>query len=145
MALYERITESIYNKRLQDKSATLDSDHHRLYQSMIGMLQWTVSIGRIDVCYAVSSMSRFCVSPKKGHLDLVFRIFGYLKKYPNKAIGVVNREPIVNKELLENVTTDYGFEDYYAYVYEEMDERFPKPLGDELPVYFSIVIMQMTE
>jgi hypothetical protein len=101
---------------------------------MIGMLQWIVSIGRIDICYAVSSMSRFCISPREGHLHRIFRVFGYLKKYPNKAIGIVDREPIVNKELLENMTTDYGFEDYYAYAYEELDERFPKPIGTELPV-----------
>jgi hypothetical protein len=106
----------------EDDSPILNNDQHRLYQSMIGMLQWIVSIGRIDICYAVSSMSRFCISPREGHLHRIFRIFGYLKKYPNKAIGIVDREPIMNKELLENMTTDYGFEDYYAYAYEELDE-----------------------
>ncbi len=118
----------------EDDSPILSNEQHRLYQSMIGMLQWTVSIGRIDICCAVSSMSRFCVSPREGHLDRVFRIFGHLKKYPNKAIGIVDRELIINKELLEDRTTNYGFEDFYAYAYEELDERFPKQIGTELPI-----------
>lgn len=76
---------------------------------MVGILQWTVSIGRIDLCYAVSSLSRFCVSLREEKLLQVFRIFGYLKKYPNKAIGVVDRESIINKKLLEDMTMNYGF------------------------------------
>jgi hypothetical protein len=31
----------------EDESSILDNDHHRLYQSLIGMLQWIVSIGRV--------------------------------------------------------------------------------------------------
>ncbi len=118
----------------EDESGILDNEKHRLYQSMIGMLQWTVSIGRIDICYAVSSMSRFCVCPRMGHLHRVFRIFGYLKKYPNKAIGIVERDPIVNKDILQEITHNCDFEDHYAYAHEEIDERFPEPKGEELPV-----------
>ncbi len=69
-------------------------------------------------------MSRFCVSPREENLLQVFRIFGYLKKYPNKAIGVVDRESIINKKVVEDMTTSYGFEDQYAYAYEEMHESY---------------------
>ncbi len=118
----------------EDESDFLDNDQHRLYQSMMGMLQWTVSIGRLDICYAVSSLSRFCTNPREGHLERVYRIFGYLRKYPNKAIGIVERDPIVNKDLLQDHTTNYDFEDQYAYAHEEIDDRFPEPKGPELPV-----------
>lgn len=109
----------------EDESEALDNEQHRLYQSMIGMLQWTVSIGRIGICFVVSSMSRFCVSPREGYLHRVFRIFGYLKKYPNKAIGIVERDPIINKDLLQEVRNDYDFEDLYAYAREDIDNHFP--------------------
>jgi hypothetical protein len=72
----------------EDDSPLLDNEQHRLYKSMIGMLQSMVSIGRMGICYAVSSMSRFCVSPREGHMHQVFMIFGYLKKYPNEAIRI---------------------------------------------------------
>jgi hypothetical protein len=118
----------------EDDSPARDNKHHRLYKSMIEMLQWTVSIGRIDTCYAVSSMSRFCVCQREGHLHCVYRIFGYLKRYPNKAIGIVDRDPVINKELLESMTSEYGFEDYYAYAHDEVYDCFPKRLGKELPI-----------
>jgi hypothetical protein len=118
----------------EDISPLLDNEQHRLYQSMIGMLYWTVSIGHLDICYAVSSMSRFCLSPREGHLRRVFRIFGYLKKYPNKAIGIVDIDPIINRNELEEFHNSYDFKDQYAYAYEEIDEHFPEPLGKELPV-----------
>ena len=118
----------------EDESPLLNNEQHRLYQSMLGMLQWTVSIGRIDICYAVSSMSRFCVSPREGHLHRVFRIFGYLKKYPNRAIGINEKDPIINREMLQEIPTNYDFEDQYTYAYEDIDERFPKPMGKELPM-----------
>jgi hypothetical protein len=98
------------------------------------MLQWTVSIGRIDICYAVSSMSRFCVCPREGCLHRVFRISEYLKKYPNKAIVIVDEDPIINKELLQNVPTTHDFKDKYVYAFEAIDEQFPEPIGNELPV-----------
>ncbi len=93
----------------EDETPILDNEQYRLYQSMIGMLQWTVSIGRLGICYAVSSMSRFCVSPREGHLHRVFRIFGYLKKYPNKSIGLVDRDPILNSDILQEITTSHDF------------------------------------
>jgi hypothetical protein len=69
----------------EDLSPLLDNELHREYQSLIGMLQWAVSLCRIDICYVTSSMSRFCAAPRQGHLSRVLRIWGYLKKYINSA------------------------------------------------------------
>lgn len=53
----------------EDGSELLDDDDHRKYQMLIGMLNWVVTIGRIDIAYAVSSLSRFVAAPRKGHLE----------------------------------------------------------------------------
>jgi len=37
------------------------------YQSLIGALQWTLSLRRIDITTAVMAMSGFRVAPRKGH------------------------------------------------------------------------------
>jgi hypothetical protein len=52
----------------EDDSPVLDNDMHREYQSIMGMLQWVVSLCRIDICFAVSSLSRFCACPRQGHM-----------------------------------------------------------------------------
>ena len=38
------------------------------YPSLIGSLQWAVSLGRLDIMTAVTS---FCTIPRKGHLERV--------------------------------------------------------------------------
>lgn len=74
------------------------------------------------------------MNPREDHLIRVFRIFGYLKKYPNKVIGIVEKDPIIHKELLQESTTNHDVEDQYAYAHEDMDDHFREPKGTELPV-----------
>ena len=46
-----------------DESPLLDDDAVLQYQSLIGSLQWLISIGRWDIQTAVMSMSSFRVAP----------------------------------------------------------------------------------
>jgi len=48
------------------------------YQSLIGTMQWAVSISQFDIATAVMTMSSFCAVPSCGHMDRVKRIYGYL-------------------------------------------------------------------
>jgi hypothetical protein len=52
-----------------DLSPELDQDGIRLYQSLIGALQWAVTLGRIDILVGVTKMSSFRVAPRQGHLE----------------------------------------------------------------------------
>ena len=71
-----------------DTSDLLDEDGIRMYQSLIGTLQWTISLGRFDVATAVMSMSSFRVAPRKGHLERLKRVCGYLYKFKDGCIRV---------------------------------------------------------
>jgi hypothetical protein len=48
-----------------DTSEELDADGIKRYQTMIGCLQWAVSLGRFDIQTATMTMSCFRVAPKK--------------------------------------------------------------------------------
>jgi hypothetical protein len=77
----------------EDTSPLLDSIMHTEYQSLIGMLQWLVTLCRIDIiCYAVSSLSRFNATPREGHFSRVLLIWGYLKKYSHRALKIDNEK-----------------------------------------------------
>ena len=65
----------------EDASEPLDDDGHRHYQMLIGMLNWIVCIGRLNIAFANASLSRFTACSRRGHMGRVFRIFGYLQKY----------------------------------------------------------------
>jgi hypothetical protein len=54
-----------------DTSEFLDDDGIQQYQSLIGALQWAISIGRFDISTAVMTLSSFRVAPRRGHMDRV--------------------------------------------------------------------------
>jgi hypothetical protein len=71
-----------------DTSEELDADGIKRYQTMIGCLQWAVSLGRFEIQTTTMTMSHFRVAPRKGHLVRLKRIYGYLKKISRAAIRV---------------------------------------------------------
>jgi hypothetical protein len=54
----------------------------------------------------------------------LFKVWGYLKKFPNKSIGICAEDPVY-EEPLEEFKAD--FEDQYKYAKEEIDPAFPEP------------------
>jgi hypothetical protein len=113
----------------------LSDDNHRKFQMLIGMLVWIVTIGRFDVAYATASLSRFTAAPRKGHLDRVLRVFGYLKKRNNRRIMVDSENPGFSgaSEMLDY---DYSeeFKEQYPDACEEIDAKLPEALIDEMAI-----------
>ena len=57
------------------------------YLTMVVQLQWLVTLGRFDIHAQVTTMSRFRSAPRKGHLERLQRIHGYVlktKHYSNR-------------------------------------------------------------
>ena len=96
------------------------------YMSMIGQLQWAITLGRYDILAQVMSMSRFRLAPKIGHLERMKRLFGYLVKTKHYAIRYRTKEtdyshlPKLNYEWTRTV---------YGHVKEKIPKDMPKPLG----------------
>jgi hypothetical protein len=76
-----------------DTSDLLDADGQQKYQSLIGSMQWAVSLGRFDIQVAVMTMSGFRVAPRQGHLDRLKRVYSYLTKMRHSVIRVRTDEP----------------------------------------------------
>ena len=76
-----------------DTSQLLDGEGINKYQSLIGTLQWTITLGRFDIATAVMSMSGFRVAPRIGHLQRLQRICGYLAKFRDACIRVRTEQP----------------------------------------------------
>jgi hypothetical protein len=49
-----------------DDSNFLRQDKMQQFQSLIGAMQWAVSIGRLDIATAVMSLSSFRAMPRRG-------------------------------------------------------------------------------
>ena len=119
----------------EDASEILDDAGHQRYQMLIGMLNWIACIGRMDVAFATTSLSRFTACPRQGHMDRVLRIFGYLKKYKNRRVVIDSRDPILKggKDALNKDYTEI-FKNFYPDAAEELDAKLPKTLVDELEI-----------
>ena len=109
-----------------DNSEELNEEGIKKYQTMIGCLQWAVSLGRFDIQTATMTMSRFRVAPRQGHLDRLKRMYGYLKKFSTAATRVRTGDPDFSS------LPDQDF-DWCHSVYGEVEELLPrdapKPLG----------------
>jgi hypothetical protein len=78
-----------------DDSTFLEEEGIQQYQSLIGQLQWAILLGRFDIAVAIMTMSALRSAPRKGHLDRVKRIYGYLSKMRHSAIRILKNQIIL--------------------------------------------------
>ena len=109
-----------------DLSEALPVEGIRQYQSLIGAFQWAISLGRYDIHCVTMTMEKFRAAPRKGHLDRLQRICGYLRKYQKGAIRF--RTGIPDYSHLEHVNHDWAYS-VYGKSKEELPNDMPTPRG----------------
>ncbi|KAG7338517.1 reverse transcriptase RNA-dependent DNA polymerase [Nitzschia inconspicua] len=109
-----------------DTTPFLDEEKTKMYQSLIGALQWIITIGRFDVFSAVTTMSSFRAAPREGHLERVKRIYSYLHKMSDGKIRVRVEEP--DYSGLPNFEFDWS-RTVYGFMSELLPDDAPEPLG----------------
>nr|GEU66858.1 uncharacterized mitochondrial protein AtMg00810-like [Tanacetum cinerariifolium] len=87
---------------VKDEEAA-DVDVH-LYRSMIGSLMY-LTASRLDIMYEVCACYRFQVTPKTSHLQVVKRIFRYLKGQPKLDLWYPSESAF---DLEANSDSDYA-------------------------------------
>ena len=109
-----------------DTTPFLDQDGIQQYQSMVGALQWAVSLRRLDITTAVMTMSSFRVEPREGHIERLKRIYGCLLRFKCGTIRIRPEEPDMS-DLPERI---YDWEEsVYGKVSEVLPTDAPEPLG----------------
>jgi hypothetical protein len=109
-----------------DDSELLDVEGIRKFQSLIGTLQWTISLGRFDIGTAVMTMSSFRVAPRVGHLERIKQICGYLSKFQKACIRVKTEMP----DYSDIPVPEYDWSrTVYGNVREQRPEDAPSPKG----------------
>ena len=138
---YERIFGSLPSKKTSspidkddhpelDDSSLLEEPDIKIYQSLIGSLQWAITLGRFDISVSVMVMSRFRIAPRIGHMERLKRIFGYLRKYLDGAIRFRTGIPD-NEKFFEVPEYDWMYSIYgSSSVWEDEHDIYPTPLGN---------------
>jgi len=124
-----------------DVSNFLDQDKTEVYQSLIGAMQWAVSIGRWDIQSAIMTMSSFRAQPRLGHLTRVQRIYGYLCKFRHFMIRFRTDEP--DRSPVPDIPNYTWKHSAYGLPSEDIPEDAPSPLGKRvlLTHYFDANLM----
>jgi hypothetical protein len=109
-----------------DTTAYLGFDDIKKYQSVIGSLQWAISLGRFDIATAVMTLSAFRAVPRKGHLERARRVVGYLYKMRHAAIRYRTQAPDFSDLPETNAKWDNSV---YGDVKELLPHDLPEPKG----------------
>ena len=109
-----------------DTSEILEGQEVNHYLTMVGQLQWLITLGRFDIQAQVITMSRFRAQPRKGHLDRLKRIYAYVIRTKDYAIRFRTTEP--DYSYLPDQNFDWAHT-VYGNVQEIIPDDIPDPLG----------------
>ena len=104
-----------------DTSDFCDEEETKIYQSLVGAIQWATSLGRFDVTVHVMTLSSFRARPRKGHMDMMKRFYGYLHRMKSGTIRYRTEMP----DLSDLEIQEY---DWSRTVYAGSTEEYPKNL-----------------
>ncbi len=130
-----------------ENTPVLDLDGKRKYQQLIGIAQWLITCGRMDLCFAMASLSWFSAMPREGHLKAVIDIFKYLNGLPAKWIKFdpTEHKPPAPLDIpkgggLEVMEGKHDWHQQYPDAQEDLDPRLPELHGAEIDiaVYFDL-------
>ena len=96
------------------------------YLTMVGQLQWLVSLGRFDLHSQVATMSRFRAAPMQGHLDRLKRIYSYAIRTKDYAIRFRIDQP--DYSFLPDQDFDWTYS-VCGDVHGILPDDMPEPLG----------------
>ena len=109
-----------------DTSEIIEGVMAAKYLTMVGQLQWLVTLGRFDIHAQVAPMSRFRAASRQGHMDRLKRIYSYAIRTQDYEIRSRTDQP--DYPFLPDQDFDWTY-----FVYGNVQEIFPddilKPLG----------------
>ena len=109
-----------------DDSPLCSPDDAARFRSVIGSLNWIITLGRYDVQYATCALSRFNMAPREGHLVAAKRILGYLKVYTKGRIIYDTSYPDHSSFPTED-HPNWG--EFYPGASEEIPDNLPEAKG----------------
>ena len=93
-----------------DTSEIIEGDMAAKYLTMVGQLEWLLTLGRFDIHAQVATMSRFRAAPRQGHMDRVKRIYSYAIRTKDYAIRFRTDQP--DYSLLPDQDFDWTYSVY---------------------------------
>ena len=114
-----------------ETSSELKADGVQYYQELIGVLRWAVELGRVDILLETALMSTHLALPRSGHLNQVYRMFGYLKMYPKRKLAFDGMHPKISERMFKV----HEWYDFYRDAKEAIPSDMPSPRGNPMSTH----------
>jgi hypothetical protein len=89
-------------------------------------------LGRIDIYLEVMLLSSYNARPSEGHMDQVFHIFAYLKKFPKRSLLFDDNLPdIAESDFLHDV----DWKGFHGEIHESVPENVPPSRGKAVQIF----------
>ena len=125
-----------------DVTNELYADFTNRFQKTIGVLRWSIEIGRIYIMTEVSCLSQILCSPREGHLNAVCEFFRYLQKNPSKNPGKIAFDPDfvpTYEQVFEGIPRELEvWNNFYSYADKSFLRNKMEPLGE--PLIFRVYV-----
>jgi hypothetical protein len=108
-----------------DDTALLGPEDTTKFRAMLGSANWTVTLGRFDIAYATSTLARYSIAPREGHLIAMKRVFGYLRMFPKGEL-MINPKPFDHPKPKP---PEESWKEYYPDAEEELPPDRPEPIA----------------
>jgi hypothetical protein len=139
--------ERLFGEKPRDKyRSPLDRDDHpelddsellsikdiKVYQSLIGQCQWVIQLGRFDISVHIMTLSSFRAFPRKGHLERMKRVYGYLSKFKHAILRIRPGMP----DLSDVKIAQHDWNNSpYAGAREDLPKDVPPPRGKPVRIF----------
>ena len=113
-----------------DTSAECDANQTQFYQNLIGILRWSVELGRIDIGFECASLSSYSAFPRTGHLQQALHVMKYLEIHHENELTFDPQEYFIsNNDRAIAESKFQAMSSLYADATEEMPPNAPAPRG----------------
>ena len=117
-----------------DEIPELNEDGIKTYQELIGVLIWTIEMGRVDILLEVELLSTHLAMPRKGHLEQVYHIFGYLNQISRRRLFFDPEHLDISEERF----TRFNWEDVYKDEMKTIPLDMPNTRGEPVSIHVFI-------
>lgn len=116
-----------------DTSLECNDEQTQFFQNLIGVLRWIVELGRIDIAFEVSLLSRYLAYPRTGHLLQALHMFKHLEIHSKNKLSFDPAYQYVASDSDIHIMVQ-NMKDLYQDAQEDIPPNAPKPRGQPVQV-----------
>ena len=129
----KQLSSSLNYRPEMDVSDHCSDSQTQFFQNLIGILRWTVELGRIDIAFEVSILSRYLAQPRTGHFVQALHIFKYLDLHKANDLAFDPAyHDVEDPELVKARIS--AMKDMYPDAVEDLPPNAPPPRGNPVEI-----------